>query len=199
MSRRGPQDAPFGLVNARQVLVVVCGKTCFAVPTEILRGIVRPEEAVASMGGPCPLVDLAARFDLPGSSLSGDSRVLLCGWREVQQALRVDRVIGLTEIEGLAIQPLSPHFSGPERHWFSGIFLFRGTVALLLNPQWLLAEGGGVGLSTAPVLDLEPKPALDLTAEPGGLPWPHHSGGNRDPLAGLEESLDDDDTPWAQL
>ncbi len=193
------QDSAVGGANSKQVLVVACAKTYFALPAEIIRGIVRPEEASASVGGPCPLVDLGARFDLPGVSLSAESRVLLCGEQEIQQALRVDVVMGLTDVERVRIRPLPPHFAGPERQWFSGMFLYRDSVALVLNAGWLLAEGGGLTMSTAPVLELESDPAGAGAVNRIGLSESSRGGGEGNALDLLEESADGDDTPWAQL
>jgi hypothetical protein len=36
--------------------------------------------------------------------------------------------------------PLPTQFRSEERRWFGGLFLFRETAALVLNPGWILEE-----------------------------------------------------------
>jgi hypothetical protein len=67
--------------------------------------------------------------------------LLLCGYRGQHRGFTVDRVLGLTEVAPRQIRPLPPHFACEERTWFNGFFLFRDTIALLVNPDWLLAPG----------------------------------------------------------
>ncbi|MGH7255455.1 MAG: chemotaxis protein CheW [Nitrospirales bacterium] len=186
------------VVHGRQVVVVVAsGETWFALPADILRGIVRPEEAAARVGGPCPLIDLASRFHLPPSGLSTDSRVLLCGTTDVDQAVRVDQVVGLSDVEDLRIDPLPPQFSGAEREWFLGLFPFRDSIALVVNPDWLLSEGGGLSLARTHVLDLPDsvRSAPELVPLSRGI----QPGPLSDSIKPLEGASDADDLPWPQI
>ncbi len=131
-----------GSLTKGQILVVACGGTYLGIPAEVIRGIARPEHAHTSIEGGHPPVDLASRFGLVGSSLSPESRVLLCGTRVAQGALRVDHVMGLTKADELDIRPLPRHFTGRERQWFRGLFLFQDTVAMLVDAGWLLEKDG---------------------------------------------------------
>ncbi len=131
-----------GVMTKGQVLVVACGKTYFGIPAEIVRGIARPEQAGPLHDRPHPPVDLGSRLGLIGSSLSPESRIILCGAHEVQEGLRVDHVMGLTKADGLDLRPLPPLFTGRERQWFRGLFLFQDTVAMLLDSRWVLQDHG---------------------------------------------------------
>jgi hypothetical protein len=199
-----------------QVLVVVCGKTYLAIPGAIVRGVVESAEAIEAriislFGETCRVTDLAARLGLPPSAATPDARIILCGEHRAKQAWQVDRAIGLTDVDLQRITPLPPHFAGVEQSWFTGLFLFRETVALLLNPGWLLSQPmdafiaqpqiEGTGTDAPPV-------AVDATIPP---PKPRKKRPSRKAAVGddasldglenlvLEESTDvaDGEAPWA--
>ena len=115
------------------------------------------------------------------------------------------------------ITPLPPHFAGVEQSWFTGLFLFRDTVALLINPGWLLSQtmdafvAQSLPEQTAPGEQPVPDQAA---AAPAGAPAPSRKKGRRKPVVTasgeeaalevlenlvLEESADAEDsqTPWA--
>ncbi|HZC68681.1 MAG TPA: chemotaxis protein CheW, partial [Nitrospirales bacterium] len=71
------------------------------------------------------------------------TQLLLCGNRWRHCGFTVDQVLGLIEVDPWQIRPLPPHFTWEERTWFNGFFLFRDTLALWVNPDWLLAPGKG--------------------------------------------------------
>jgi hypothetical protein len=60
----------------------------------------------------------------------------------------VDQVQGLMEVEAQHVRPLPPHFRRDERKWFAGFFLFQTTVALVVDPEWLLTQEAPVEVST---------------------------------------------------
>lgn len=132
-------------LGTMQVLVVACGKTYLAIPSAIVRGVVEFGEAVEArivslFGEECRVTDLAARLGLPPAALTPDMRIVLCGEHRARQAWRVDRTLGLEEVDLQQITPLPPQFVGVEQNWFTGLFLYRDVVALLLNPGWLLSQ-----------------------------------------------------------
>ena len=50
------------------------------------------------------------------------------------------------------ILPLPPQFRGEEQGWYQGMILFENSVALVLNPAWVLEEcavSTGLGLETS--------------------------------------------------
>jgi hypothetical protein len=145
MSLRSRTDKVAPALDTMQVLVVACGKTYLAIPGAIVRGVVEFGEAVEArivslFGEACRVTDLAARLGLAPVLLTPDMRIILCGEHRARQAWRVDRTLGLEDVEMQRITPLPPHFAGVEQSWFTGLFLFRDTVALLINPGWLLSQ-----------------------------------------------------------
>jgi hypothetical protein len=213
-----------------QVLVVACGKTYLAIPGAIVRGVVEFGEAVETrivslFGETCRVTDLAARLGLPPAVLTPDMRIILCGEHRARQAWRVDRTLGLEDVDLQRITPLPPHFAGMEQSWFSGLFLFRDTVALLINSGWLQSQtmdafvAQSISDQTAseelPVPDQAVAAMADTPAPAEtATPSPARKKGRRKPAvtAGgeeasldvlenlvLEESADAEDsqTPWA--
>ncbi len=145
MSLRGRTDKIAPSLGTMQVLVVACGKTYLAIPGAVVRGVVEFGEAVEArivslFGETCRVTDLAARLGLPPAVLTPDMRIILCGEHRARQAWRVDRTLGLEDVDMQRITPLPPHFAGVEQSWFTGLFLFRDTVALLINSGWLLSQ-----------------------------------------------------------
>jgi CheW-like protein len=145
MSLRNRTDKVASTLDTMQVLVVACGKTYLAIPGAIVRGVVEFGEAVEArivslFGEACRVTDLAARLGLAPVVLTPDMRIILCGEHRARQAWRVDRTLGLEDVDMQRITPLPPHFAGVEQSWFTGLFLFRDTVALLINPGWLLSQ-----------------------------------------------------------
>ena len=145
MALRSRTDKIAPALDTMQVLVVACGKTYLAIPGAIVRGVVEFGEAVEArivslFGETCRVTDLAARLGLAPVLLTPDMRIILCGEHRARQAWRVDRTLGLEDVDMQRITPLPPHFAGVEQGWFTGLFLFRDTVALLINPGWLLSQ-----------------------------------------------------------
>lgn len=222
MSLRGRTEQVAPALGTMPVLVVICGKTYLAIPGAIVRGVVESAEAIQAriislFGEACRVTDLAARLGLPPSAATPDARIILCGEHRAKQAWQVDRAIGLTDVDLQRITPLPPHFAGVEQSWFTGLFLFRETVALLLNPGWLLSqpmdafiaqpqlEGAG---AEAPAAASEPPVAVDATPPPPRTrkkkPSRKKAAGEDAPLdvlenLVLEESTDVEDgqAPWA--
>ncbi|MGH7231799.1 MAG: chemotaxis protein CheW [Nitrospiraceae bacterium] len=182
-------------------LFVMCGETHVALPAGIIRGIVRPDdqgisEALTLLDVRTPVADLAARFGLP-SSFSADPRIVVCGMGEARRAFMVGAIVGLEDIESSKIRPLLPHFTGPERHWFSGMFLFRETVALAVEPHWLLSEDQ-TRLNVSPVEECGRQRHGGTASSPSGA-YSLPSGPGQLDILELEEATDADDIPWAQL
>jgi hypothetical protein len=222
MSLRGRMEQVAPALGTMPVLVVTCGKTYLAIPGAIVRGVVESAEAIQAriislFGETCRVTDLAARLGLPPSAATQDARIILCGEHRAKQAWQVDRAIGLTDVDLQRITPLPPHFAGVEQSWFTGLFLFRETVALLLNPGWLLSQPmdafiaqpqiEGAGAET-PAVASEPPVAVDATPPPRRTrkkkPSRKKAAGEDAPLdvlenLVLEESTDVEDgqAPWA--
>ncbi|HJU05033.1 MAG TPA: chemotaxis protein CheW, partial [Nitrospiraceae bacterium] len=122
--------------SATSFLLVVCGETYLALPAGLIRGIIKWDDAdkaaaLERLAARTRVMDLAERLGLPSIS-SSEARILVCGGNSVCRAFLVTAIVGLEDIESAMITPLLPHFTGLERQWFSGMFLFREAVALVL-------------------------------------------------------------------
>lgn len=192
-------------VDVASFLLVTCTHTYIAIPAGIIRGIVKPDDdgkddALAVLGAHTDVTDLTDRFGASSSSFSSEARIIVCGTHNARRAFRVHAIVGLEDVESTKIKPLLPHFIGPEREWFSGMFLFRETIALVVQPSWLLSDdrqrGGLLGRQSAVEPEQAPFPAPVLSHRTGG-----HVPGSPDEfdVIELEEATDADDLPWAQL
>jgi len=200
VSLRGRTETRSHVSSVTRLLVVRCAETCFALPADIVRGLMTLEEAgsaeaVTALGVTYPLRDMAGCFGQPQVSFAPESRIILCTMGNLHKGFRVNEVLGLTDVGKERIRPLPPHFSGPERKWFTGLFLFRETVALLVNPGWLLGEETGPAqlsnLSATTVMALPSSHAVAAGKEPPTRPPVE--------VLELEEAPDADDTPWVPL
>lgn len=206
MSLRGRVHTVVPAVKMLEFLMVACGQTHFALQADVVRSVIQPEEGdveglLSTYGLTTSPMHLSERFGLTGSYLSTDSRILVCGMQSTYVAFRVDRVLGLHDIDSTNIKPLLPHFIGPERRWIAGMFLFQQTVALVLHTHWLLSDDrGGRALSSpigAPMAQGRPleafqRTAIDMTATQRGASFDWN-------VVKFEEVTDADDTPWAQI
>lgn len=125
------------------VVVVLCGPSLLAVPSDIVRGILEPDEAgpgptIYAYGLAFPTTDLAAHLGLWRPAAPLEARTILCERQHLRRAIHVDQVVSLTDVPQQGIQPLPAHFSGHERDWFAGLFVFQEQIVLLVNPVWLL-------------------------------------------------------------
>jgi hypothetical protein len=223
MSLRGRTDKVAPALGTMQVLVVACGRTYLAIPGAIVRGVVEFGDAVEArivslFGETCRVTDLAARLGLPPAALTPDMRIILCGEHRARQAWRVDRTLGLEDVDLQRITPLPPHFAGVEQNWFTGLCLFRDTLALMINPGWLLSQtmdafvaksiGESTGLEEQHALGESPPAEEDDTAPAEGMKLRRMETGTTAAEAAalevleslvLEESKDveDNQAPWA--
>lgn len=223
MSLRGRTDKVAPALGTMQVLVVACGRTYLAIPGAIVRGVVEFGDAVEArivslFGETCRVTDLAARLGLPPAALTPDMRIILCGEHRARQAWRVDRTLGLEDVDLQRISPLPPHFAGVEQNWFTGLFLFRDTLALMINPGWLLSQtmdafvaksiGESTGLEEQHALGESPAAEEDNAAPAEGMKLRRtETGASAAEAAALEvlESLvleeskdvEDNQAPWA--
>lgn len=145
MSLRGGNATAGKKDQETKVLITTFGQTCFAFPVDIIRGTVpRTEDdstqSVSAYGMEFPLVDLSSRSGFVPAVKPKDPRTILCMLRDLRGAIPVDAVVGLIKLKQTEVRPLPRHFSGPEREWFPGFFLYQDSVALLINPMWVLSQ-----------------------------------------------------------
>lgn len=157
MSLRGQTRSVAGAGATERMLVVTSGPMNLAISATAVEGILPPEEAGSK--GPVtvreityPITDLARRLGHASAAGATDPRIILCGSRGFHRGFRVDQVLGLTEVEIRQLHPLPPHFSGEERTWFKGYFLYHEGIALWANPDWLVGPDPD-GESSEPLVD----------------------------------------------
>jgi chemotaxis signal transduction protein len=193
-------------VQVASFLLVTCGPTHLAMPAGIVRGIVRLDHnrlnaALAVLGVRSSVIDLAELFGL-SPSRSAESRIVVCGMQSTRQAFSVGSVLGLEDIETTKITELLPHFVGPERQWFTGMFLFRETVALIIGADWLLSidHHRYASPDRQPIPGTLQRLAADVSGVSAGMigatPEAHCTQSD---IIDLEEATNADHLPWAEL
>jgi hypothetical protein len=143
MPLRGHNIATAPVEPTIRFLIVTCTPCTFTFPADWIRGILTRQEAgsadtVSAAGVTYPLTSLAQRFRLPLYPDSTDTRLILCGKKGHAQAFPVDKVIELIDLDRRDVRALPAQFRGQERIRLSGYFLYHDTVALIVNPLWLL-------------------------------------------------------------
>ncbi len=205
MSLRTQTDkGPLVSAYVTSFLLVVCDKTYLALPAGMIRGIIKRDDAdkvdaLAMLEVHTRIMDLTERLGL-ASSPSSEARILVCGGEPLRRAFLVTAIVGLEDIESATITPLLPHFTGPERQWFSGMFLYRESVALVLNPSWLLSEDLDCDGDLVRMPAIQDREWMAVASAPSGMAARQCQVkiDYFDPLE-LEEASDADDIPWAQL
>ncbi len=207
MSLRGRTVGATALVAEAQFLVVVSGGVPVAIPSDLVRGLLQPEEGqreqtVTWLGVAYPLTNLADRFGWPCAAWTAETRVILFGLGHSMLAFSVDQVMGLTDVDRRQIKPLPPHFSGPERKWILGLFLFRESVALVPDPAWLI---GPQQEDVQPAALIEPLKPVRASAPRGMLQEPETVEAEEVNLADqldvepIEDLSDAENAPWADI
>ena len=149
MSLRGRQNLTNTLVATASFLIVRLGAIYLALPAAGVRGVLTQEEAgheetVTMAEHVYQQVDLAQRLSV-AADLSGlEMRTVLYSAGYSQGAMRVEQVVGLTDIERKDCLPLPPQFQCDERNWFGGMLLYQDQLVLILNPSCVLGESSNV-------------------------------------------------------
>ncbi len=124
-------------------LVARLGESTFGIWADTVRGVFTPADVPSGqeallLGERYPYTSLAARLGLSEAHPTAASRAVLCGKGQARCVIAVDEVIGLTDVRRVDIMPLPLLFQGRERTWFRGVFLFQDSMALVVNPDWML-------------------------------------------------------------
>ena len=130
-------------------LVVRLGGSYLALPADGVRGVLTQEEAgkeqaVTMAGTIYQPVELAQRLSVVADLSGLEMRTVLYSNSRSQGAIRVEQVVGLTDVERKDCFPLPPQFQCDERNWFAGMMLYQDQLVLILNPSWVLGELAGV-------------------------------------------------------
>ena len=145
MSLRGRYNSTNMLVGTARFLIVRLGVSYIALPADGVRGVLTKEEAgdeqaVTAVGTIYQPVDLAQRLSLMADLSGFEMRTVLYANEHSQGAIRVEQVVGLTDVERKDCFPLPPQFQRDERNWFAGVMLYQDQLVLILNPSWALGE-----------------------------------------------------------
>lgn len=207
MSLRGRTVGATAPVAEAQFLVVVSGGVPVAIPSDLVRGILQPEgdqreQTITWLGVAYPLTNLADRFGWSRSGRTGETRAILCGLGSSMLAFSVDQVMGLTDVDRRQIKPLPPHFSGPERQWIIGLFLFRESVALVPDPTWLIGPQREEAQPSALIESPEPVQASaprGLRQEPEMVEAEEVNLADQLDVEPIEDVSDAENAPWADI
>jgi hypothetical protein len=143
MALRSHKPAATAIESAVRFLIAGCGPYVLAFPAGWVRGILTSEEAgpghdVRWAGTSYRLTDLAYRLLLSSAAESIDTRVILYGNGTCHCAFVVDRVFELLDTKRTDLRPLPVQFRSTERTRLSGLLFYKSTIALIVNPLWLL-------------------------------------------------------------
>jgi len=146
MALRGYKAATTARDTQIRCLVMACGPCVLAIPADWVRSILTREEVgygetVSSGGVAYSMTDLTGHLRLPSLTPSSETRIILYGNENRVCAFAVDRVLELVEPERHEVRPLPTQFRHAERNRLAGFFLYRETMALIVNPGWLLEVG----------------------------------------------------------
>ena len=116
-----------------------------ALPADGVRGVLTldeagHEQAVTAAGTIYQPVDLAQRLSVVADLSGLETRTVLYSTGHSHGAIRVEQVMGLTDVERKDCLPLPPQFRCDERNWFGGMMLYQDQLVLILNPSWALGE-----------------------------------------------------------
>ena len=145
MSLRGHHRSANVLDRTVTFLIVRLGASYLALPSEGVRGVLTREEAgnegtVTALGINYHAVDLAGLMAVSADFTVQDARTVLYSNGHSHGAIRVEDVIGLTDVDRTDCFPLPSQFRREERQWFGGMVLHQGHVALIVSPSWVLGE-----------------------------------------------------------
>jgi chemotaxis protein histidine kinase CheA len=169
MSLRG-RHARASVAPTVRFLIVSLGGVSFALHADRVQGLLTVDEAgfesvIRVQGVAYPKIDLASHLRLAPGSEGPETRFVLLAKGGQRGHLRADAVIGLREVEASEVRPLSRQFQGDEQRWYQGLILVEESVALILNPAWVLGgvesapAGGSVGARSEPRLIGQPAAA----------------------------------------
>lgn len=143
------QGAPAPVASSSlRFIIVAIGRRYLAFEAGCIKGVLTVEELEcgknpAVRGAVDRTVDLMMQLNLADVPALPNTPVILLADQGIQCSMRVSHIHGRLEIQPSQILPLPAQFSSVERHWYRGMILFDKTIALILNPTWVLGEHAG--------------------------------------------------------
>lgn len=149
MMSRGQQTGLSTQAETVHCVIVTLGQRLFAIDADAVHGIMDAPDVAKNLvptvhGDVYQVIDLASRLAMTNTQEERFGQVVLLMRDHIRGSIGVDRVHGRMDLHPSQILPLPPHFQGAERDWYRGMILFEGSVALILNPTWLLQSVSGM-------------------------------------------------------
>lgn len=143
------QGAPTPAASSLQSFIIVTiGRRYLAFEAGCIKGVLTVEELdcgedPAIQRAVDRTVDLIMQLNLADVPACPNTPVVLLADQGIQCSIRVSQIPGRLEIQPSQILPLPAQFNGVERHWYRGVILFEKSIALILNPIWVLRGHAG--------------------------------------------------------
>lgn len=129
-------------------IIVTIGRRYLAFEAGCVKGVLTVEDLECGkdpsiQGAVDRTVDLAMHLNLCDVPTRPNTPVVLLADRGIQCSLRVSHVDGRLDVQPSQILPLPAQFNSVERHWYQGMILFEKSIALILNPTWVVGAHAG--------------------------------------------------------
>ena len=134
--------------SLRHFIIVTIGRRYLAFEVGFTKELLTVQELEHSenaelRGAVDRTVDLIMQLNLTDVPIRPETPVVILADQGIQCRIRVSHIHGRLEIEPSQILPLPAQFSSVERQWYRGMILFDRSIALILNPTWVLEEHAG--------------------------------------------------------
>jgi purine-binding chemotaxis protein CheW len=96
-----------------------------------------------------PVLDLRARFEMPMSAPSNETRIVVFNAGDHWVAGIVDAVLDVARLDGAAVEPPPPLFRGLSAEYLKGIVRRDGKLVMLLHVSHLVSATERLALETA--------------------------------------------------
>jgi len=145
MSIQEPGASALATSSLRHFIIVTIGRRYLAFEAGSIKELLTVQELERSekpelRGVVDRTVDLIMQLNLTDVPIRPETPVVILADQGIQSSIRVSHIHGRLEIQPSQILPLPAQFSSVERQWYQGMILFDQSIALILNPTWVLGE-----------------------------------------------------------
>ena len=129
-------DETYGVeIKKVREIILMCEITRIPQAPHYVQGLINLRSAVI------PVIDLRARFGLPESAITPDSRILVVNIRSKTVGIVVDAVDEVLRVSKEQIAPAPNTVAGYGNQYVSGLVRLDSRLLILLEVDQLLAEG----------------------------------------------------------
>jgi len=158
MMARGQQTGIPTQAATSHFVIITVGQRLFAIDADAVQGIMEAPDVGSTLvpifnGDAYQGIDLVSRLAIKSTQEERVSQIVLLMRDHMRGSLRVEQVHGRMNLHPSQILPLPLHFQGAERDWYHGMILFERSVAVILNPAWLLQRLAGIRKTDGAVLE----------------------------------------------